>query len=259
VSGASRDQARVPLILFFTDFGSDGPYVGQMRLAVGKVAPMTAVVHLMHDAPRFDPKSSAYLLAALAPRLPPRSTCVGVVDPGVGGERAGVIVKADGRFFVGPGNGLFEILRRRAKEARIWTLKDQPDAAPSFHGRDIFAPAAAHLSLGAGPEGLGARAASATDFPGADWPDDLSAIIYCDHYGNAMTGLRAVVVPQTATLRVTGKNGPVDCKFARTFSAVPRGAAFWYENSNGLAEIAVNGGSACDDLGLAPGLRVEIR
>jgi hypothetical protein len=126
-------KPRVPLIVFFTDFGYDGPYVGQMRIAVGRIAPMTAVVNLMHDAPRFDPRASAYLLAALAPRLPPTSICVGVVDPGVGSPRPGVIVEADGRFYVGPGNGLFEIVRRRAEDARVWILPE--DAAASARSR----------------------------------------------------------------------------------------------------------------------------
>lgn len=243
------------LVVFFTDFGTDGPYVGQMRLAVGRNAPEVPVVNLMHDAPRFDPKASAYLLASLAARLPPRAVCVGVVDPGVGGARPGVIVEADGKVFVGPGNGLFEIVRRRATDSKVWILPDNPEASPSFHGRDIFAPAGARLAAGVTPEDLGARAASLEDLPGRDWPDDLAEIIYVDHYGNAMTGVRSATVPHSAELHVKS----VTCQFARTFSEVGRGAAFWYENSNGLAEIAVNGGSARDDLGLHPGHSVEVR
>ncbi len=252
-------MAALPLILFFTDFGYDGPYVGQMRLAVGRQAPATAVVNLMHDAPRFDPKASAYLLAALTPRLPPKSICVGVIDPGVGSTRAGVIVEADGRWFVGPGNGLFEIVRRRAKTARSWILPEDPDAAPSFHGRDIFAPAAAQLSAGKSPEDIGAHPSDPVDIVGRDWPDDFPALIYFDHYGNAMTGLRAASLALSATLKVIGTSGAATaCKHARTFSDVRPGQAFWYENSNGLAEIAVNAGSARDDLGLSLGLDVQV-
>ncbi len=247
-------KPRVPLIVFFTDFGYDGPYVGQMRIAVGRIAPMTAVVNLMHDAPRFDPRASAYLLAALAPRLPPTSICVGVVDPGVGSTRPGVIVEADGRFYVGPGNGLFEIVRRRAEDARVWILLEDAAASASFHGRDIFAPAGAQITLGKDPAEIAAREASFDQMPGADWPDDLPEIIYLDHYGNAMTGLRAAQVPADARLRV----GSATCRPARTFSDAPKGEAFWYENSNGLAEIAVNAGSARETLGLAIGSPVEI-
>lgn len=247
-------KPRVPLVVFFTDFGDDGPYVGQMRIAVGRIAPMTAVVNLMHDTPRFDPRASAYLLAALAPRLPPTTTCVGVVDPGVGSPRPGVIVEADGRFYVGPGNGLFEIVRRRAEDVRVWIMPEDAAASASFHGRDIFAPAGAQITLGKDPAEIAVRQASFDEMPGADWPDDLPEIIYLDHYGNAMTGLRAEQVPADARLRV----GSATCRPARTFSDAPQGEAFWYENSNGLAEIAVNAGSARETLGLAIGSPVEI-
>ena len=245
-------------IVFFTDFGLDGPYVGQMKMAVEAIARDAGTVDLMHDAPRFDPRASSYLLAALAPRFPWNAVCVGVVDPGVGGTRSGVIVAADGRFFVGPGNGLFEIVRRRSKTARMWVLPQNAEAAPSFHGRDIFAPAAAQLALGRSPEEIGARPVG----PGAlvlpDWPDDLAELIYFDHYGNAMTGLRAGKIARSERLKVTGTGGDVICDWARTFSAVDPGAPFWYENSNGLVEIAVNSGSARDDLGLVRGAEVEV-
>ena len=87
-----------------------------------------------------------------------------------------------------------------------------------------------------------------------DWPDDLCEIVYVDHFGNAMTGLRAAVLPPRARLAAAGRV----LERERTFSARPPGAAFWYENSNGLAEIAVNQGRADRDLGLAIGTPVEI-
>ena len=246
-------------IVFFTDFGLDGPYVGQMKMAVEAIAPDVRMIDLMHDAPRFDPKASSYLLGALVSRFPWNAVCVGVVDPGVGSERSGVILAADGRFFVGPGNGLFEIARRYAKTARLWVLPQNPDASPSFHGRDIFAPAAAQLALGRSPEDIGARLVGLGDLFLPDWPDDLAEVIYFDHYGNAMTGMRASRLAQTARLKVINAGGgEVSCGFARTFSAVSPGTVFWYENSNGLVEIAINGGNARDALGLARGAAVAI-
>jgi S-adenosylmethionine hydrolase len=245
-------------IIFFTDFGFYGPYVGQMKMAVEAIAPEASMIDLMHDAPHFDPKASSYLLGALVSCFPWNAICVGVVDPGVGSERTGVILAADGRFFVGPGNGLFEIARRRSKTARMWVLPPNAEASPSFHGRDIFAPTAAQLALGRSPEEMGARPVGLGDLVLPDWPDDLAELIYFDHYGNAMTGLRTDRIARSARLRVIGTRGEIICEWARTFSAADPGTAFWYENSNGLVEIAVSSGSARDDLGLSLGLGVEI-
>ena len=116
--------------------------------------------------------------------------------------------------------------------------------AATFHGRDVFAPAAARLALGGTPQG---PQVEPTRFP--DWPDDLPAIVYVDHYGNAMTGLRATSLAADAVLEVAGRR----IVRQRIFADVPPGEALWYENANGLAEIAVNGGSAAAML--RPGAR----
>jgi S-adenosylmethionine hydrolase len=116
----------------------------------------------------------------------------------------------------------------------------------SFHGRDLFAPVAARLARGELPE---AAPVAMTAPPGAPWPDDLAEILYTDHYGNAITGLRASAFPKTREIRA----GAEVLRYARVFSDVPPGRAFWYENANGLVEIAVNRGSAAAQLGLRPG------
>ncbi|MBE9551926.1 MAG: SAM-dependent chlorinase/fluorinase, partial [Proteobacteria bacterium] len=135
------------MIHIFTDFGLDGPYAGQMRGVLARAAPGVPVIDLMHDAPVRNPYRSAYLLAALAAEMGPDSVCVAIVDPGVGGARPPVVVSADGKRFVGPGNGLFEIVQRRAARARAWTIDWRPEKlSVSFHGRDLFAPAAALLA-----------------------------------------------------------------------------------------------------------------
>ncbi|KIL98779.1 hypothetical protein CCC_02229 [Paramagnetospirillum magnetotacticum MS-1] len=227
------------MIVFFTDFGAQGPYLGQMEMVIRRALPTEPVVNLLADAPRFDPKSSAYLLAALSPGIPRQSVVLAVVDPGVGGERLPLVVEADGVLFVGPDNGLFEPLIRRSGSIRAWEIVWRPERmSASFHGRDLFAPIAARLAAGLGPEDAGCRTMEAPRRP--DWPDDLAAIIYHDHYGNAWTGLRAAILGETTVLRAGGH----DFHRARTFSDVPPGKGFWYENSAGLAEIAVNGGSA---------------
>ena len=175
-----------------------------------------------------------------------------VVDPGVGGTRPSIFLEADGRWYIGPGNGLFEQIQLRARETHSWDIDWKPKhLSASFHGRDLFAPVAAMLARGDPPPGRPRH--DGADRRG-DWPDDLCEIVYVDHYGNAMTGLRATMLPAGARLSAVGRF----LDRARTFSDLPPGAAFWYENSNGLAEIAVNQGRADRDLGLAIGSPVEI-
>jgi S-adenosylmethionine hydrolase len=240
------------MILLFTDFGLAGPYSGQVKAVLHQAAPGTTVIDLFADAPSRNPKAAAYLLAAYGPWFPVGTILVCVVDPGVGGERAALIVEADGRFYVGPDNGLFELVRRRARAVRVLEIVWRPEQlSASFHGRDLFAPVAAAIARGAAP----AAAERAADFGcRAEWPDDLAEIVYVDHYGNAMTGLRAASLPPDATL-VAGKTL---IPRARTFSGVPEDALLWYENSTGLAEIAVNLGRADERLDVGIGARIEI-
>jgi S-adenosylmethionine hydrolase len=153
---------------------------------------------------------------------------------------------------VGPGNGLFELVRRRARQTQSWDIDWKPEhLSASFHGRDLFAPVAAMLARGEPPPGRPRK--DRADLR-EDWPDDLSEIVYVDRFGNAMTGLRAAMLPRNARLAAAGRV----LERGRTFSDQQPGSAFWYENSNGLAEIAVNQGRADRELGLSIGAQVDI-
>jgi S-adenosylmethionine hydrolase len=240
------------MIVLFTDFGLHGPYTGQMKAVLHQRAPGTPVIDLFADAPVGNPMASAYLLAAYAAWFPAATVFLCVVDPGVGGTRPPIILEADGRWYVGPGNGLLELVQRRAEDTRRWDIDWRPERlSASFHGRDLFAPVAAMLARGELPPG---RPREDGADHRADWPDDLCEIVYVDHFGNAMTGLRSAMLPPNARLAVAGRL----LERVTTFSDRPPGATFWYENANGLAEIAVNQGRADRELGLAIGIPVEI-
>jgi S-adenosylmethionine hydrolase len=240
------------MIALFTDFGLSGPYTGQVKAVLARQAAGVPVIDLFADLAVGDPKSAAYLLAAYSLWFAPPIVFLTVVDPGVGSARRGVVVEADGRFYVGPENGLFELVLRRAEMVQSWEIVWRPAMlSASFHGRDLFAPVAARLSL-AGPDMTMLRETNIRRID--DWPDELPAIAYIDHFGNAMTGLRAEKISPGARLAVEGRV----LQKAATFSEVPPGAAFWYENSNGLVEIAVNTGRADKTLGLAVGSQVVV-
>lgn len=237
------------MILLFTDYGLQGPYIGQVETVLHQIAPNEKVIHLMPDAPRNKPKHSAYLLASLIPRIPEGAVLFCVVDPGVGSdEDKPVILKIDGRWFVGAENGLFDIVARYAKEIEAFEITWRPETlSNSFHGRDLYAPVCAMLA--------NQKEFQKDKFEWKDkhqWPDDLNEIIYIDHFGNCMTGIRAASLDKQLVLRIEHQ----EVINADTFSDVKEGKALWYENSNGMIEIAVNQGTAEDELQLKIGSHI---
>ncbi len=241
------------MIVLFTDFGVRGPYVGQMKNVLWTQAPAVPVLDLMHDVPAFAPELAAYLLAAYVAEFAPGTVFLCVVDPGVGtAQRQPVVVQADERWFVGPDNGLFALVSQRARQRRCWRSTWQPPRlSASFHGRDLFAPVAARLANGEPPPGDElAQPVMASD----RWPEELFKVIYCDAFGNVMTGVRAAGMERSAVFRVKDSL----LHYARTFAEVAPGTGFWYENANGLVEFAVNQGAANRVLDIAVGEGFEL-
>ncbi|MGA8262135.1 MAG: SAM-dependent chlorinase/fluorinase [Arenicellales bacterium] len=237
------------MIALFTDFGTRDPYVGQMHAVIRRQTAVP-VVDLLHHVPNYDMRAGAYLLEALQRRFQAGDVFACVVDPGVGSSRAPVMVKADGKWYVGPDNGLFEIVRRRARSVEVFRIDWQPEElSASFHGRDLFAPAAAMLASGSIPA---CSPWSLSDT--RSWPDQLDEIIYIDHFGNAMTGYDAASLSRGTIVSLRGKRLPA----ARTFSSAGSGEPFWYRNSLGLVEIAVREGNAAALLNLSIGDRLDI-
>jgi S-adenosylmethionine hydrolase len=235
-------------IVLFTDFGSGDLYVGQVKAVLQRLAPGMAVIDLLHDAPAFNVRASAHLLAATVGSFGEGSVFLTVVDPGVGGVRDAVVVQADERWYVGPDNGLLSVVGARANKGDCWRIVWHPEQlSDSFHGRDLFAPVAATLAVQGGlPKGWFEHSGRfSVDFGG----DDLPEIIYVDHYGNAHTGIRASGIPRETRLAL----GELRLPFARVYSEAAEGAAFWHENSQGLVEIAVSCGSAAQLLELKIG------
>jgi hypothetical protein len=241
------------MIFLFTDFGREGPYVGQVQAVLARAAPGVAVIELMSDLPAFDPKAAAYLLPAYARQSQPGDVVIAVVDPGVGSDRLGVVLRADGVWYVGPDNGLLALVARRARATQAWALPPAPaSASASFHGRDVFAPVAADLAVGRPLDG--ARPIDAPALDRAAWPNDLGQVVYIDRYGNAVTGLRAANVGTAGAISVMGRN----LRRCRTFADAAQGEAFCYTNANGLLEVALNGANAAENLCLQVGTPISI-
>lgn len=238
-------------ILMFTDFGDADLYVGQIETVLDRYAPGARVISLLNEAPCFNVTAASHLLAAMARTVPRGHVFLAIVDPGVGAARDGIVARVDGRSYVGPDNGLLSVIWARGTMKSAWRITAWPDnAAVSFHGRDVFAPMAAAVVTGEFPnENVKSIPAPQVLLPA----DDLSEIIYLDHYGNAFTGLRGEGLSTERSLRIRR----MDFRHARVFAEAEPGRGFWYVNSLGLVEVAMPGNSAAKMLGLRVGQTVE--
>ena len=216
------------MIVLFTDFGCCDPYLGQVKAGLHARAPRVPVLDALQNAPSFGIEPAAHLLAALAPFYPRGSVWLAVVDPGVGGPREGIVAQVDGRSFVGPDNGLLSIVWQRARRRRCRRIAWRPARlSTSFHGRDLFAPVAAAIALGRVPrDWLSVMRAPKVLLD----PRDLARVIYVDHYGNAMTGLRAAGLGPKARLGAGSREPVLSATRARDPRSGTRTAWDWWKS-----------------------------
>ncbi len=240
------------MIFLFTDFGLHGPYVGEMHAVIRRQFPSLAVIDLMHDAPATNPKAAGILLSALSRRFESGDGCVAVIDPGVGSRtRRALMIEADGVTYTGPDNGLFVPLVHRSHSSTCYEIFWQPATlSDSFHGRDLFAPALVRKLSGKAIELREIEPATLAEF---DSIPACNEIIYVDKFGNAISGISAGTVPKTNKFVVGGMH----VSYARVFSEVKKGHGFWYENSMGLIELAVNQGSFAETYNVTAGTTLE--
>jgi S-adenosyl-L-methionine hydrolase (adenosine-forming) len=244
------------LVTLLTDFGTADGYVGEVKGVLASLAPNVSVVDITHDVAPHDVEGARLALARYWRRFPEGTVHLVVVDPGVGGARRAVAMESEGRFLVGPDNGVLSPALLHAS-AHCVSLAIPPSAAPTFHGRDVFAPAAANLALGAALQSLGA---ALTDpvvrrTPEAVRRDDGAVqgeVITVDRFGNAVTNLLAL---RGGVVRLDGLELPV----RRTYADAPIGAPTALVGSSGLVEIAVRDGSAAAVLGLRRGSAVVLQ
>jgi S-adenosylmethionine hydrolase len=250
----------MPAVTLLTDFGLSDAYVAELRGVLLSCAPGVVPVDITHAIAPGDVRAAAYVLGRAWHRFPPGTVHLAVVDPGVGTARAALALRTQGHFFVGPDNGLFTpVLRDAAVEAV--SLPTPAGAAPTFHGRDVFAPAAAAIALGAPLASLGSPFPGiperlATAEPHYEGKTVVGEVIYVDRFGTLVTNLTAEHVPSYATLEVEDLDlGPL----RRTFADVVGGGLVAFVGSDGAVEIAVRNGSAARRLGLGVGGQVRVR
>lgn len=248
------------VVTLLTDFGTSDAYVAEIKARLLTEAPDVVLVDVTHSVAQGDIRAAAYLLGRVWHRFPAGTVHLAVVDPGVGTTRAALALGASGHWFVGPDNGLFTpVLRNQEVEIAVLPVPD--GAAPTFHGRDLFAPAAAALArgvplhlLGEPFRGIPERLASGE--PHYEGKSVVGEVVYVDRFGTLVTNLTPETVPEYAVLEVEGLEiGPL----RRTFGDVPTGGLLAYVGSGGEIEIAVRDGSAARRLGIGVGGRVRAR
>jgi S-adenosylmethionine hydrolase len=245
-----------PVITLLTDFGTADGYVGEMKGVLLARVPDATLVDITHEIPPQDVEAARLTVARVWRRFPPGTVHVVVVDPGVGTDRPALAVNSEDRWLVGPDNGVLSPALL-ASGASAVALDVPPNAAASFHGRDVFAPAAAALALGSALASLGSTVTHPvirrTPEPHRIEEGVLGGVvIVIDRFGNAVTnlvGLRAGVI------EAAGKTLPL----RRTYGDVEPGKALAMVGSSGLIEIAVRDGSAARLLNLTRGSPVVFR
>lgn len=264
----------VPIITFTTDFGTQDGYVGAMTGVIQRQCPNARVVTITHDVPPGDIRAGAWALGNAWPWFPPETIHVVVVDPGVGSERRGILVRARRQALIGPDNG---VIPEAVRGTRIDTVREVANpvaraAAPNatFHGRDIFAWAAGWLTAGNQWRDVGPAIAPSDlvrlpdRLPRIERDRNRTAIVgnvlRADRFGNLITTVSGDLVARhigKATPRVFVGN--VEVPLGRTFSDVAPGDAVAYVGSSGVLEVAVSRGRAIERFGMLREITVVVR
>lgn len=237
-----------------------------MKGVVLSMAPEARLVDITHGVPAQDVASGAVALAQAAPLFPAGSIHVAVVDPGVGGAQADLLVESGGSFFVGPDNGVLSLAAhspRRIFRIESAAFRREP-VSPTFHGRDVFAPTAARLALGVNPADAGPALEKMVEIGAPPLQRRRGVVegevIHIDAFGNLITSLPAeLFAGGEVSIEVEGVEGRFEPRFGRTFSDVESGALIGYVGSGGQLEIARRDGSAARRIGADRGTVVRVR
>lgn len=256
-----------PLITLTTDFGSASPYVAVMKGVVLSLHPAARLLDLTHAVRPQDLRHANYFLGTAVPFFPPGTVHVCVVDPGVGTERAGLYAEAGGQRFVGPDNGVFTAAFRnlggpaavrRLANPRFW----RPAVSSTFHGRDVFAPVAAHVALGADPADLGPVHPDPVALPTHSavtfahrWQGEVQ---FADDFGNLITNIPACKLKALPVRVSVGGGPPAALRWVRTYADAAAGELVCLFSSDGFFEVAEVGGNAARRLGVEAGAPVEL-
>jgi S-adenosylmethionine hydrolase len=272
-----------PCIVILTDFGTHDPYVGIMKGVIAGISPGSQIIDLSHEIPPGDIQQASIVLWQSVSYFPKGTIFLVVVDPGVGTQRHPLIIHSGGNYFIGPDNGIFTFIFEKSTLA--WELENPdfqlPNPMRTFHGRDIFAPAAAFVARGIQGDEFGNSISKLVKIPAPRLESAIPGVIvgealHADHFGNVITSIGVFkpinngiysfmpwvgAYPELdinltmASLHLQSRG---KIKWALTFAGVPENQCAFIVGSSGLIEIVSNRNSAARLLGLEPGNTIEL-
>lgn len=259
-----------PLVVLLSDFGTNDVYVAVMKGVILSIAPGARLMDLTHGVRAHDVAEGAFLLSAAAPYFPPDTVFLAVVDPGVGTRRKGLIAHAGPWTVVGPDNGLFTFFWLRYPDAEAYELEapeyQRPTVSATFHGRDVFAPAAAWAARGIRPSRFGSKIESPVKLPippPEEGEESIRArVIHVDRFGNLVSNLELEWLEQRRIVIGAGWTLEVGAHTVRrqvaTYAEAARGEVVALPGSSGYLEISLSGKSAASELGVDTGAPIQL-
>ncbi len=252
------------MIALLTDFGTKDYFVGAMKGVIFSINERANVVDITHEIPPQDISAAGFTLRACYKNFPPKTIFVAVVDPGVGSARRAILVETESYYFVAPDNGLLSLVFDREKNFVVYELANEKyfaeNVSRTFHGRDIFAPVAAHLSKGVAPNECGTKIENFIRLKNSK-PEKISEkiitaeIIHIDRFGNLITNLTKNDLPENFTLEIGGR---AISRLQNFFAEADTGELFLIAGSAGFLEVAAFQASAKEILRLEVGAKIRL-
>lgn len=259
------------IIALLTDFGLKESSVAAMKGTILSICPEAQIVDISHEIPLFDVRHGAFVLASAATHFPKSTIFVGVVDPGVGTERRGIVIETRHFLAVGPDNGLFSLFMDREGVKSVYEIKNRElmleKETHTFHGLTIFSPVAAHLANGVEPKLVGPRI---NNYIRWNVPKSiikeraiLGEVIHVDQFGNGITNitkrdLKKINVAYDTSIKIKFDSKRINSPFKRAYGFVKTGKYVCVIGSYNFLEISINQGNAAKKLSLRVGNKIRV-
>jgi len=254
------------VITLTSDFGLKDSYVAEMKGVILTINPNATIIDITHGLEKFDVRLGAFMLASAAPYFPKGTVHLAVVDPGVGTERRAILIQTKQGFFVGPDNGVLMLAAQNQRIKHTYELADHkfmlPKVSRTFHGRDVFAPAVAHLDVGVKPSEFGPEITDAVtpEFASVKRRKGslIGKILHIDSFGNLIININWKEINQAKAVNVKMQNLSLKLEVAKTYAQVKPKQPMALIGSHGFLEIALNQDSAAEKFHAEAGDSVEV-